>query len=92
MVPLIGCLDFLCLLSRARLVMTDSGGIQEETTALRGPCLTLRENTNRPATVTEGTNQIVGRDPARIVAAAREVLSGNAKAGHIPKLWDGHAR
>ncbi len=90
-VPPIGYLEFLCLLSRARLVLTDSGGIQEETTALGVPCLTLRENTERPVTVTEGTNQIVGQDPARIVAAAREVLSGKTKTSRIPQLWDGRA-
>ena len=91
MVPPIGYLDFLCLLSQARLVLTDSGGIQEETTALGVPCLTLRENTERPVTVTEGTNQIVGQDPARIVAAARELLAGQPEAGRVPQLWDGHA-
>lgn len=87
----VGYLDFLCLLSRARFVLTDSGGIQEETTALAVPCLTLRENTERPVTVSEGTNQIVGQDPARIVDAAREILAGKTKAGRIPKLWDGRA-
>jgi UDP-N-acetylglucosamine 2-epimerase (non-hydrolysing) len=91
LIPPIGYLDFLCLLSRARLVLTDSGGIQEETTVLGVPCLTLRENTERPVTVTEGTNQIVGQDPERIVAAAREVLAGKAKTGRVPQLWDGHA-
>ncbi len=91
LVPPIGYLDFLCLLSQARLVLTDSGGIQEETTALGVPCLTLRENTERPVTCTEGTNQIVGQDPARIIAAAREVLRGQPKPGRVPRLWDGHA-
>ena len=91
MIPPVGYLDFLCLLSRARLVLTDSGGIQEETTALGVPCLTLRENTERPVTVTEGTNQVVGQDPARIVAAARETLAGKPKTGRVPQLWDGHA-
>jgi UDP-N-acetylglucosamine 2-epimerase (non-hydrolysing) len=91
MIPPVGYLDFLCLLSRARLVFTDSGGIQEETTALGIPCLTLRENTERPITVSEGTNQIVGRDPARIIAAARDILSGKHKTGRQPDLWDGHA-
>jgi UDP-N-acetylglucosamine 2-epimerase (non-hydrolysing) len=87
----VGYLDFLCLLSRARLVLTDSGGIQEETTALGVPCLTLRENTERPITVTEGTNQIVGQDPAKILEAARGILSGKTKTGRVPKFWDGHA-
>jgi UDP-N-acetylglucosamine 2-epimerase (non-hydrolysing) len=85
----LGYLDFLCLLSRARLVLTDSGGIQEETTALGVPCLTLRENTERPVTVSEGTNQIVGTDPARIVAAAREICDGRSKRGRVPQYWDG---
>jgi UDP-N-acetylglucosamine 2-epimerase (non-hydrolysing) len=87
----VGYLDFLCLLSHARFVLTDSGGIQEETTALGVPCLTLRENTERPVTVTQGTNQIVGQDPARILAAAREILAGRTKPGSIPELWDGQA-
>ena len=91
LIPPIGYLDFLCLLERAALVLTDSGGIQEETTALGVPCLTLRENTERPITVTEGTNQLVGQDPVRIVAAAREVLAGKTKSGQVPQLWDGHA-
>ena len=87
----LGYLDFLALTASARLVMTDSGGIQEETTALGVPCLTLRENTERPVTVTVGTNQLVGTDPAKAVAAAREVLAGRGKQGRIPELWDGRA-
>jgi UDP-N-acetylglucosamine 2-epimerase (non-hydrolysing) len=87
----LGYLDFLALTADARLVMTDSGGIQEETTALGVPCLTLRENTERPITVDVGTNQLVGTDPARVVPAAREVLAGRGKKGRIPELWDGHA-
>jgi UDP-N-acetylglucosamine 2-epimerase (non-hydrolysing) len=90
-VPPLGYLDFVCLLSHAKLVLTDSGGIQEETTALGVPCLTLRENTERPVTVTEGTNQIVGQDPGKITRAAREILSGKVKAGSLPRLWDGQA-
>jgi UDP-N-acetylglucosamine 2-epimerase (non-hydrolysing) len=86
-----GYLDFLGLASQAKLVLTDSGGLQEETTALGIPCLTLRDNTERPVTVTEGTNTVVGTDPARIVAAAREALAGRGKAGRIPALWDGKA-
>src|SRR5205085_10620390 len=86
-----GYLDFLCLTAHAKLVLTDSGGIQEETTALGVPCLTLRDNTERPVTVTEGTNILVGRDPAQIVPAAMAVLAGNAKQGRIPDLWDGRA-
>lgn len=88
----LGYLDFLGLWSAARLVLTDSGGLQEETTALGVPCLTLRENTERPVTVSEGTNQIVGSDPARIVAATDEILAGRyACAGRVPELWDGRA-
>ena len=91
MISPIGYLDFLCLLSKAAVVLTDSGGIQEETTALGIPCLTLRENTERPVTISEGTNLLVGTDPAKIVAGARDVLAGRGKAGKIPPLWDGHA-
>ncbi|HZX95144.1 MAG TPA: UDP-N-acetylglucosamine 2-epimerase (non-hydrolyzing) [Myxococcales bacterium] len=87
----LGYLDFLALVAEARLVMTDSGGIQEETTALGVPCLTLRENTERPVTVEVGTNQLVGTDPRKAVAAAREVLEGRGKQGRIPELWDGRA-
>jgi len=90
-IPPVGYLDFLCLLSKAAMVLTDSGGIQEETTALGVPCLTLRENTERPITISEGTNLLVGTEPEKIVAAAREVLSGKSKAGRVPALWDGHA-
>ncbi|PYU13936.1 MAG: UDP-N-acetylglucosamine 2-epimerase (non-hydrolyzing) [Acidobacteria bacterium] len=91
MISPVGYLDFLCLMSKAALVLTDSGGIQEETTALGIPCLTLRENTERPVTISEGTNLLVGTDPAKIVAAAKDVLAGRGKAGRIPPLWDGHA-
>ena len=87
----IGYLDFLKLMASARLVLTDSGGIQEETTILGVPCLTLRENTERPVTVEIGTNRLVGRDPARILAAYREVAQGGGSAGEIPPLWDGRA-
>jgi UDP-N-acetylglucosamine 2-epimerase (non-hydrolysing) len=89
--PPLGYLEMLGLMQRARLVLTDSGGIQEETTALGVPCLTLRENTERPITVTEGTNTVVGIDPDRILTAARKVLAGGGKAGRIPEYWDGHA-
>jgi UDP-N-acetylglucosamine 2-epimerase (non-hydrolysing) len=90
-VPPLGYLDFLSLMSRARLVLTDSGGIQEETTALGVPCLTLRENTERPVTVTEGTNELVGQDPKKIVEAANKILRGETKKGRIPRYWDGKA-
>jgi len=86
-----GYLEFQALMSRARVVLTDSGGIQEETTALGVPCLTLRENTERPVTISEGTNILVGRDPERILPEVRSILSGRTKAGRIPALWDGHA-
>ena len=86
-----GYLDFLKLTSSARLVLTDSGGIQEETTILRVPCLTLRENTERPITADVGSNQIVGTDPARIVAAYRQIVDGAYEDPKIPPLWDGHA-
>ena len=91
LIPPLGYLDFLCLLSRAAVVLTDSGGIQEETTALGVPCLTLRENTERPVTVTHGTNLLVGRDPARIVRAVGDSLSTNRKVERLPPLWDGRA-
>jgi UDP-N-acetylglucosamine 2-epimerase (non-hydrolysing) len=87
-----GYLDFLHLWSNARLVMTDSGGLQEETTALAVPCLTLRENTERPITVEQGTNKIVGHDPVRIVEAVRDLLNNGHRAGtRVPELWDGRA-
>jgi UDP-N-acetylglucosamine 2-epimerase (non-hydrolysing) len=89
-IPPVGYRDFLCLLSNATLVLTDSGGIQEETTALDVPCLTLRENTERPITISQGTNMLVGTDPAKIVVIAREILAGKRKTGRIPQLWDGH--
>jgi UDP-N-acetylglucosamine 2-epimerase (non-hydrolysing) len=87
----LGYLEFLGLTADAKLVLTDSGGLQEETTALGIPCLTLRENTERPITVSEGTNTLVGVDPARIVEEATRALSGRGKTGRIPALWDGKA-
>jgi UDP-N-acetylglucosamine 2-epimerase (non-hydrolysing) len=84
-------LEFLGLQSRATVVITDSGGIQEETTYLGVPCLTLRENTERPVTVSLGTNVLVGRDPEKLCSELSRVLAGNAKKGTIPPLWDGHA-
>ena len=89
-IPPAGYLDFIALQASARLVLTDSGGVQEETTILGVPCLTLRDNTERPITLAEGTNQLVGRDPARIIAAARHVLA-DPPAPRRPALWDGHA-
>jgi UDP-N-acetylglucosamine 2-epimerase (non-hydrolysing) len=87
----LGYLDFLRLLVSAKLILTDSGGIQEESTVLGVPCLTLRENTERPVTVSHGTNTVVGTDPARIIHEAREVLAGRGKEGRVPPLWDGKA-
>lgn len=85
----VGYLDFLKLEKYAKLVLTDSGGIQEETTILNVPCLTIRENTERPITIHEGTNQLVGTDPDKIVTAAENILSGKFKTGSSPKYWDG---
>lgn len=86
----LGYLDFMRLYSGAKLVLTDSGGLQEETTVLGIPCLTLRENTERPVTIEMGTNRIVGTDPEKIKGAAAEILSsGNIKERQIPPLWDG---
>jgi UDP-N-acetylglucosamine 2-epimerase (non-hydrolysing) len=84
-------LQFLALQQKAALVITDSGGIQEETTFLGVPCLTVRENTERPVTVECGTNVLVGRDLDLLREAAHRVLRGEKKAGRIPPLWDGHA-
>lgn len=84
-------LDFVKLMANARCVLTDSGGVQEETTALDVPCLTLRRNTERPVTVTCGTNRIVGTDPDSIFQGWREVASGGRPAGALPELWDGRA-
>jgi len=84
-------LDMLGLMAQARLVLTDSGGLQEETTALGVPCLTLRDNTERPITVLQGTNTLVGRDRDAILHAVHDVLQGRGKQGRIPELWDGHA-
>jgi UDP-N-acetylglucosamine 2-epimerase (non-hydrolysing) len=87
----LGYLDFLSLYSGARLVLTDSGGLQEETTVLGIPCLTLRHNTERPITIQMGTNVLVGTDPVKIVAAAEEALGTEPRERKIPPLWDGHA-
>lgn len=84
-----GYLDFLKLVAHARLVLTDSGGLQEETTVLGVPCLTLRENTERPATIDQGTNRLVGLNPGRIVEAALGVLGEARRPGRVPDLWDG---
>ena len=87
----LGYLEFLNLMANSRLVMTDSGGIQEETTILGIPCLTLRENTERPVTVTQGTNTVVGCDPQRIVEEAWAILAGRVRMEQVPEFWDGRA-
>lgn len=87
----LGYLDFLSLMSKAKCVLTDSGGIQEETTILDIPCLTLRENTERPVTIREGTNLLVGHDEKRIIDEAQKIVNGQGKKGRVPELWDGHA-
>lgn len=87
----LGYLDFLSILAEARLVLTDSGGIQEETTALRVRCLTLRNNTERPVTVTHGTNTVVGTDPGAIATAAQAALIAEVPVKEGPPLWDGEA-
>lgn len=84
-------MPFLHLWKDASVVLTDSGGLQEETTALGVPCITLRENTERPVTVDEGTNMLAGSDPQRIVALAQTVLAGAGKRGRRPALWDGQS-
>ena len=89
--PPLGYLEMLGLMSAARLVLTDSGGMQEETTALGVPCLTLRENTERPITVDEGTNTIVGTDAVRIERVVAEIIASGGKTGRVPELWDGRA-
>jgi UDP-N-acetylglucosamine 2-epimerase (non-hydrolysing) len=87
----LGYIDFLRLMSQAKFVLTDSGGIQEETTILGIPCLTLRENTERPVTVSEGTNTLVGTSEEQILAEVSHILAGNGKKGRKPPLWDGQA-
>jgi len=87
----LGYLEFLHLNMNARLVLTDSGGLQEETSVLGVPCLTLRHNTERPITCSEGTNALVGNEKARILAAAGEVLDRPPGVARVPEKWDGHA-
>lgn len=84
-------MSFLHLWKDAVVVVTDSGGLQEETTALGVPCVTVRENTERPVTVDEGSNVLAGTDPDAVIAAARNAIAGNGKRGRRPALWDGHA-
>ena len=91
MIDPIGYLDMLYAVKGAAIVLTDSGGLQEETTALGVPCVTIRENTERPVTVDIGTNHLVGTTPSAILAASREILAGKGKKGVVPPLWDGRA-
>lgn len=87
----LGYLEFLHLNMQARMCLTDSGGLQEETTVLGVPCLTMRNNTERPITCEVGTNVMVGNQPDEILKQARNILNGNVKQGTIPEKWDGHA-
>ena len=91
LLPPLGYLELLGLMAAARLVLTDSGGLQEETTALGVPCITLRDSTERPITVERGTNTVVGSDPERILAAVDAILRNGGKRGRVPDLWDGRA-
>ena len=91
LLPPVGYLEMLGLMKGATVVLSDSGGMQEETTALGVPCVTLRDNTERPITVSEGTNTVVGSDPGRIEAAVDAVLTTGGKKGRRPELWDGQA-
>jgi UDP-N-acetylglucosamine 2-epimerase (non-hydrolysing) len=91
LLPPQGYLEMLGLMSSASMVLTDSGGLQEETTALGVPCLTLRANTERPITIEQGTNTLVGTDRSAILAAVDEILAGRGKRGRVPELWDGRA-
>jgi len=86
-----GYLEMLGLMANARLALTDSGGIQEETTALGVPCLTMRDNTERPITLEQGTNTLVGRDARRVRECVQAILANGGKRGRVPELWDGHA-
>lgn len=86
-----GYLEMLGLMAKSKIVLTDSGGLQEETTALGIPCLTMRENTERPITIEQGTNTMVGRDVSSIRCHAQEILAGKGKSGRTPEYWDGHA-
>jgi UDP-N-acetylglucosamine 2-epimerase (non-hydrolysing) len=84
-------MDFLNLWKDAKFVLTDSGGLQEETTALGVPCITVRDNTERPITVEEGTNVVAGTDPEKVRLEVEKILAGHSKQGRRPALWDGRA-
>jgi len=91
LLPPLPYVEFFRLMAQARAVLTDSGGVQEETTFLGVPCLTLRENTERPSTVELGTNELVGLDGDRVRARLQAIVCGRWKAASVPPLWDGHA-
>ena len=91
LVPRLGYVDYLQLVSRAKFVLTDSGGIQEETTILGIPCITMRQNTDRPVTLTHGTNLLVGTDPEKIILAVNQILHGICQPARSPRFWDGNA-
>lgn len=91
LIPPVGYLEMLGLMRDAKVVLTDSGGVQEETTALGIPCLTMRENTERPITIEEGTNTLVARDRVKILGAIDEILASGGRKGRTPALWDGQA-
>lgn len=91
LLPPQGYLEMLGLMRDAALVLTDSGGLQEETTALGVPCITVRENTERPITITDGTNTLTGPDPEKILPCFRDIQAHGGKRGRIPEYWDGHA-
>ena len=91
MVEPVGYVDMLCLMDNASLALVDSGGIQEETTVLGVPCLTMRHNTERPVTISEGTNMLVGTDPERIVTETQRVLQDGGPKARVPDLWDGRS-
>ena len=84
-------MDFLCLTSQSKVIVTDSGGLQEESTVLGVPCLTMRENTERPITVSEGTSTLIGADFDYLKKCLNDVVSGDYKIGRCPELWDGKA-
>ena len=86
----LGYLDFTALVQKSRIVLTDSGGLQEETTWHRIPCVTIRENTERPITISQGSNVLAGTDPAKILALAREALAADPSSYDVPEMWDGN--
>lgn len=87
----LGYIEFVSLIKNSLMIVTDSGGIQEESTYLQVPCITVRDNTERPVTVSVGTNRLIGTDTSKVEKAVDEILDGEIKQGNIPELWDGHA-